>query len=306
MLAFTTIGPIIYITQIYASWSQKLNRRIYAALGAANGYATEALANIRTVKAFSTEIFEEGKYFGANNNALVKGITDAFGGAGMYTINSYLELGTAVLILWYGGLMAMRDEDGMSPGKLITYQLYWNMLNNAYKNLLDIVTSFTRAAGAAQRVYSLMDSLPDIDIHSGIKMTSAELKGQIEFKSVRFAYQMRPNSPVLQDISLKIPAGSTCAFVGKSGGGKSTMVNLIMRFYDPSSGSIEIDGVDLKSLCLFDIRRQIGIVQQSTELFGGTIEENITYGLEEGRWVCCIHMTQMKKRLYIFICLLID
>ena len=167
MLAFTTIGPIIYITQIYASWSQKLNRRIYAALGAANGYATEALANIRTVKAFSTESFEETKYFGANNNALVKGITDAFGGAGMYTINSYLELGTAVLILWYGGLMAMHNEDGLSAGKLITYQLYWNMLNNAYKNLLDIVTSFTRAAGAAQvRIHlcSIYLCLSTIDI----------------------------------------------------------------------------------------------------------------------------------------------
>ena len=128
-----------------------------------------------------------------------------------------------------------------------------------------------------------MDSLPDIDIHAGRRVSANELRGEIEFKSVRFAYQMRPNSSVLQDVSLKIPAGSTCAFVGKSGGGKSTMVNLIMRFYDPSSGSIEIDGMDLKSLCLFDIRRQIGIVQQNTELFGGTIEENITYGLEEGK-----------------------
>lgn len=127
-----------------------------------------------------------------------------------------------------------------------------------------------------------MDSLPDINVRSGKRVAADELKGEIEFKSVKFAYQMRPNSPVLQDISLKISAGSTCAFVGKSGGGKSTMVNLIMRFYDPSAGSIEIDGVDLKELCLLDVRRQIGIVQQNTELFGGTIEENITYGLEEG------------------------
>lgn len=131
-----------------------------------------------------------------------------------------------------------------------------------------------------------MDSLPDIDLNAGKRLQREELQGSIEFKSVEFAYQMRPNSLVLQGVNLVIPAGSTCAFVGKSGGGKSTMVNLIMRFYDPQRGSILVDGIDMRQLCLFDIRRQIGIVQQNTELFGGTIEENITYGLSEGKSTC--------------------
>eukprot|EP01038_Epipyxis_sp_PR26KG_P016156 gene16156-21962_t len=280
MLAFTTVGPIIHITQVYSTWSKSLNRRIYGALAAANGFATEALGNIRTVKSFSTENYEQNKYNDANDNALVKGIRDAFGGAGMYTINSYLELGASVLILWYGGLMAMEGKDSMSPGRLITYQLYWNMLNNSYKNLLDIITSFTRAAGAAQRVFSLMDSLPDIDIDAGKRLTKDEIKGEIRLNSLTFSYQMRPNAKVLDEVDLVIPAGSTCALVGRSGGGKSTIVNLIMRFYDPKGGSITIDGSNLKELCLRDVRRSIGLVQQNTELFGGTIEENITYGLE--------------------------
>jgi hypothetical protein len=126
MLAFTTVGPIVHITQVYAGWSRSLNRRIYGALAAANGYATEALANIRTVKAFANEHQEQGRYDDANNNALLKGIHDALGGAGMYTINSYLELGAGVLILWYGGKMAIDGQDSMSPGKLITYQVCCN------------------------------------------------------------------------------------------------------------------------------------------------------------------------------------
>jgi ATP-binding cassette subfamily B protein len=200
----------------------------------------------------------------------------------------------------------MDEEDGMSPGKLITYQLYWNMLNGSYKSLLDIVTSFTRAAGAAQRVFSLMDSLPDIDIYSGVSITRDEIVGAIRLTDVTFSYQMRPDSIILDSLSLDIPAGTTCALVGKSGkflyilninpfstfkkyviysgGGKSTIVNMIMRFYDPRKGEISLDGVDIKTLCLRDIRRQIGFVQQNTELFGGTIEENITYGLEPGSW----------------------
>ena len=119
------------------------------------------------MKAFTTEQFEQRKYNEANDSALSKGIQDAFGGAGMYAINSYLELVASVLILWYGGLMAMEDKQQMTPGRLITYQLYWNMLNSSYKSLLDIVTQFTRAAGAAQRVFGLMDSMPDIDVTAG-------------------------------------------------------------------------------------------------------------------------------------------
>jgi len=284
MLAFTTIGPIIHVAQLYAAWSRQLNRRIFGALAAANGIATEALGNIRTVKSFSAEQDEQHQYNQAINDALVKGVRDAFGGAGMYAFNSYLELGSGVLILWYGGIMAMKGKGGMTPGTLITFQLYWNMLNNAYKNLLDIVTSFTRAAGAAQRVFALIDSLPDIDTDAGKPIHASHLKGDIEFKNVTFAYQMRPDCKVLNDIDLFIPAGTTCALVGKSGGGKSTMVNLIMRFYDSQIGSIEIDGCDLKQLCLRDLRKQIGLVQQNTELFGGTIEENITYGMKPGSW----------------------
>ena len=196
ILAFTTVGPIVHITQFYSSWSQSLNRKIFSSLAAANGYANEAIGNIRTVKSVSAERMEEEKYYEANDNALLAGIKDAFGGAGMYTINSYLELGAGCLILWYGGCLAIDGKDDMSPGKLITYQLYWNMLNNAYKSLLDIVTSFTRAAGAAQRVFSLMDSLPDIDIYSGRPLKRDEIIGNINIRDVSYAYQMRPDTKV--------------------------------------------------------------------------------------------------------------
>lgn len=129
-----------------------------------------------------------------------------------------------------------------------------------------------------------MDSLPDIDIHAGRRISAADVKGNILFRNLSFAYQMRPNAKVLDNICLNIPAGTTCALVGPSGGGKSTLVNLIMRFYDPIEGSIVIDGSDLTGLCLKDLRRQIGVVQQNTELFAGTIEENITYGMDSGTW----------------------
>ena len=136
----------------------------------------------------------------------------------MFTMNTFLELGASVLILWYGGMMVMDEKDKMTMGNLITYQLYWNMLNNSYKSLLDIVTSFTRGAGASQKVFSIIDSIPDIDANIGIRVNPCDIIGHLSIKSVSFAYQMRPDRNALQDISFDIPAGSTCALVGKSGG----------------------------------------------------------------------------------------
>lgn len=133
-------------------------------------------------------------------------------------------------------------------------------------------------------MFALMDSLPDIDIDAGRRVSADEIQGELVLDNVSFSYQMRPTTKVLNAVNLVIPAGSTCALVGRSGGGKSTLVNMILRFYDPKEGVIRLDGVPLSDLCLKDVRRQIGVVQQNTELFGGTIEENITYGLEPGSW----------------------
>jgi ATP-binding cassette subfamily B protein len=147
-----------------------------------------------------------------------------------------------------------------SVGKLITYQLYWNMLNNSYKVLINIVTQFTRAAGAAQRVLTLMDNLPDISHDDGEKIQS--IVGKVEFRNVHFHYQMRPDQPVLRGIDLVIPASTTCAFVGRSGGGKSTMVHLLLRFYAPKKGAVLLDDKDLKDLHMASWHRHVGVVAQ--------------------------------------------
>jgi len=295
LLAFVTVGPIIYITRVYAAWSQNLNRDIYAALGKANSIATEALGNIRLIKCVNSERFEEQKFIEANSVALQKGVKDAIGGAGMYTLNYSLDLFASVLILWYGGTLAMEGKDGLTPGRLITYQLYWNMLNGAYSALLDIVTSLTRAGGAAQRVFALIDSLPDIDLDAGEALDMSKVQGGIELSGVSFAYQMRPDKQVLKDVSFQIKPGSTCALVGKSGGGKSTIVSLLLRFYDAQTGSIKLDGRDIRDIRLRDLRSLIGVVQQSSDLIGGTIEDNIAYGLEKNSYTRAQVIDAAKK-----------
>ncbi|KAH8060061.1 ATPase [Aureococcus anophagefferens] len=189
----------------------------------ANAVATEALAHVRTVKAFVTERSETAKYEDACGEALRLGIRDAMGFGVTSALTGYLDLGTGVLILWYGGLIGL-------------------------------VTSFTRSAAAAEKVFSLIDSLPDINEDDGAAI-DWDVQGSLVLESVEFHYVMRPDAKVLSGVDLGIDAKSVCALVGRSGGGKSTIISLLMRFYD-----------------LF------GIVAQDTPLFARSILKNVAYG----------------------------
>lgn len=137
ILAITSIFPIIQITRIYARFSRKINKQVWAALAESSNLATQAITNIRTVRAFGTEDHEDGLYREATTEALNKSIVDAKASSLSYTLTSYLDLGTSVLLLWYGGMVVMHKDDNpddpLTVGKLITFQLYWNMMNNAFE-----------------------------------------------------------------------------------------------------------------------------------------------------------------------------
>jgi len=228
------------------------------------------------VRAFSTEELELTKYQNKTLAAMTKGVTDAFAYSFAVAINNWLDLGASVLILWYGGVLVM--DGHLSIGKLITFQLYWNQIQSGYQTVMQVLMSLTRAAGAAQRVLSLVDALPDIDPNAGTSVST--LQGDMKLEDLHFFYQMRPAQKVLAGINLHVAPGQVCALVGRSGGGKSTIVHLLMRFYDPTAGRILLDGWDLRSLNLRSVHRHMGVVAQDTQMFATSIEENITYGVE--------------------------
>lgn len=166
---------------------------------------------------------------------------------------------------------------------------------------MQVLNSFTRAGGAAQRVLSLLDAVPDIDVDRGEVHHPI---GHVVLDNVFFHYQMRPTNKVLKGVSLEIKQGEVCALVGRSGGGKSTIVHLLMRFYDPSidsdactcpetdrhqcttqyrqcAGRVLIDGHDLRDLNLRGVHERCGLVSQETQLFDGTVRDNICYGLQD-------------------------
>ena len=230
MLAFTCVTPILYLCQLYGTYSKRLNRLMLMALSEANSVATQALSNISTVKACSMEVIEMGKYMQATKAAMIEGIRDAWAFAGTSMVTSYMDLGTGILILWVGGNLAIdpTNLDKLTVGKLVAFQMYWNTMNNAYQQLQSVFMNLTRAAAGAERVFSLLDSTPDIDPHGGAPV-DWPVAGRLQLDKVHFHYQMRPDNKVLSGIDLDIPAGTTCALVGRSGGGKSTIISLLLR-----------------------------------------------------------------------------
>eukprot|EP00533_Pseudo-nitzschia_delicatissima_P000391 CAMPEP_0116105526 /NCGR_PEP_ID=MMETSP0327-20121206/15082_1 /TAXON_ID=44447 /ORGANISM="Pseudo-nitzschia delicatissima, Strain B596" /LENGTH=1063 /DNA_ID=CAMNT_0003597943 /DNA_START=100 /DNA_END=3291 /DNA_ORIENTATION=+ len=305
MLAFVTIGPISYLWEQYALWSKKLAREMLSYWAQGNSVAAQALSHIRTVKAFGCEEVVLKEYSETNQMALNCGIKDAWGNGLTSALTGYLDLGTGILILYFGGLLVYHGE--MSVGDLVTYQLFWNMMNNAYQSLQGLVTSFTRSAAGAEKVFSLWDSQPDIDPTKGSDIRPEEVSGHIQLQNVSFYYQMRPDHMVLENFDLEIPAGKTLALVGRSGGGKSTIINLLLRFYDPREGSLVLDGKPYESLKVHQLRKLFGVVTQDTELFALTVEENIAYGLEKDSYTF-EEVVEAAKKAYAhdFICQMKD
>merc|ERR1719253_1750472 len=280
ILALTVVPPITFVYRLYAHWGRMLNRSIYCAYGEANSTATEAIANIRTVRGFSTERFETEKYDSSINTALDHGKRNAYVSGSVQAFSSYMTSGTAVLILWYGGtLVCDSGGDEMTVGKLITFQLYWNMMNNGFISLSSVFNDFIRASSAAERVCSLIDSKPEVDPDEGEVLSKEDVKGHLELHDVQFRYRTRPDNLVLKGINLEMIPGTTTALVGKSGGGKSTLVHLLMRFYEPTAGKIMLDGKEMGNFSSRSVRQFCGFVAQDTQLFACSIEDNLAYGL---------------------------
>merc|ERR1711971_1418989 len=206
---------------------------------------------------------------------------DAVRAGGQVFFTEYLDFGIGILMLYYGGLAVMANQNGdgsasggLTIGRLITFQLYWNKLTGSVEDLSDLISELTRAAGAAGRVFALLDAAPDLDPHIGEEVSESDLTGgKLVLQDLEFTYQSRPDSKVLEGVSLSIPMNNVTALVGRSGAGKSTVMHLLMRFYEPTSGKILLNGRDLASVSAKSLHDWIGLVAQETQLFAASVED---------------------------------
>lgn len=251
--------------------SRQKNSQIFGSL-------YERLGGIRVVKSFGREQSETRRFVQDMRENFGLGIRMTKLNVTLWLIASLLGTAASLFILWYGGMLVL--SGGMDLPKLLAFNSYAAMLFGPILTLVTINANIQAALAAVDRIFELLDTQPEvIDKPKAIIFDPARVRGEVAFRNVWFSYE--PGEPVLKDISFTSPAGSVTALVGPSGGGKSTVVSLIPRFYDPERGSILLDGHDLKDIKLSSLRRQIGMVLQDTYLFSGTLRENIMYGAPE-------------------------
>jgi len=279
-LAFVTL-PILPIALvmfvIFAGLSQPLFSRVQARLSALNTTLQENLAGIRVVKAFAREREEQAKFHG-QAGALMN---QAIGVARLFTFLFPLvffiaNLGQAA-ILFFGGQQIIGGT--LTLGEWQEFSLYLMYLFMPIAMFGMIITQMGQAAASAHRIVEILDAQSDVRDAPDARPLPA-VEGRVQFERVTFRY-FGGGAPVLKEVSFEALPGQTIALLGATGSGKTTIINLLPRFYDPSEGRITIDGHDLRSVTLESLRAQIGIVLQDTTLFAGTIRDNIAFGRPE-------------------------
>ena len=243
-------------------------------IGELNARIEDSLLGNRVVRAFANEKIEIEKFTQDNMEFLkIKRKTYKYMAAFQNTIRMFDGLMYVVVIV-AGGLFMIKGL--IEPGDLVAYTLYVTALLSTIRRIIEFAEQFQRGMTGIERFMELMDADVDIFDEEGA-VPLHDVKGSIEFKNVSFEYPDDHN-PVLSHINLSIKPGEKVALVGPSGGGKTTLCNLLPRFYDPTEGSIWIDGQEIKTVTLESLRNAVGVVQQDVYLFSGTVFENIEYG----------------------------
>jgi subfamily B ATP-binding cassette protein MsbA len=225
------------------------------------------------VKAFSREDYEVRRFEGESLEAVEAALAARSLKARLVPIvNIITAIGTCA-VLWFGAQMAMSGQ--LAPGSLVVFVFY---LGKMYKPMQDIsktIDAYSKAATGYDRIQEILRVDDEVHDKPGARK-AARFKGQVDFENVSFCY--KENEPVLRDVDLHVEPGTMVALVGPTGSGKTTIINLIARFYDPTSGTVKIDGKDIRDLTQASLRSQISFVLQDTVLFSGTIWDNIAYG----------------------------
>lgn len=270
---FVTVPFITIATRYFGQKIRKLSKSIQDDLADSTAVAEDALGAVRLVKAFVREDYEVGRYTSAIEKLFVTArkkmvLTQLFwSGVGI------MFMSTLVIIFWYGGKEVLAGR--LTAGDLVAFIIYALNISRSISQTSRLYTAVNTAAGASERIFELLDEEPEIKDETGAKKLN-HVRGEIIVDGLSFSYE--GNRSVLKSISFEVENGQTVALVGPSGAGKTTLLNLIPRFYDPTSGSIKVDGEDIRNVKVKSLREQISIVPQEVHLFGTSISENIKYG----------------------------
>jgi ABC-type multidrug transport system fused ATPase/permease subunit len=270
--------PVLVIGAVlFGKFIRKLSRKAQDELANANVVVEETLQSIHVVKAFTNEYLEIRRY----DNALQKVIFNALRAAkyrGAFTSFIILAIfGGIIGVLWYGATLL--EQNLITSGELTAFVIYTAFIGGAVGGMGDLYAQLQKSIGASERIRDILKEGSEvINPQPATEKSPLNIYGDITFHDITFAYPTRQDIDVLKSISFHIGAGQKIALVGYSGAGKSTIVQLLLRYYATDRGYISVDGKDIRQYDILSYRQNIGIVPQDVILFGGTIRENIAYG----------------------------
>lgn len=295
LLTFLVLPVAAWVLDVASKRLRGVGHDIQQQLAGLSAIASEALSAIRIVRLFATEEQEYERFQSQSNShfrALMRGVQT---NAALTGIIEVILISALSVILWFGGRLVVSGE--LTPGELVAFLGYLALLVQPIRVFSRIVAQMQQGLAAADRVFEILDIESEVLAPENPQFLE-NLKGNIEFRNVTFAY--KEGSTVLENISFVIRPGEKVAIVGPTGAGKSTIADLISRFYDPGKGSILIDGADLRGLDLRTLRRQTGIVPQDPVLLKGSIRFNIAYGCEKAT-DCDVEKAARIAGIYGFI-----
>ena len=268
-----TFPVIVLSALIFGKFIRKLSRKTQDKLAEANIIVEESFQSASVVKSFTNEIFEVNRYSKAINEVVGTALHGARYRSLFVSFIIFVVFGGIVAVGWYGAKLVQVNE--ITTGELFSFVLYTSFIGFSIAGLGDIYSQLQRSIGASERILDILHENDEAEI---TEASPLKLQGKISFENVSFAYPTRSELTVLKNLNFNIAPGEKVALVGQSGSGKSTIINLLMRFYPIQQGAIKADGANIYSFNLTSYRNNIGIVPQEVILFGGTIFENIAYG----------------------------
>ncbi|KAG7115124.1 ABC multidrug transporter mdr2 like protein [Verticillium longisporum] len=276
-LLLVMLPPVAVGAFFYGRAIRNVSKGIQKNLGTLTKIAEERLGNVKTSQAFVGEVQEINRYNKQVRRIFALGRKESTIAATFFATTGWAGNMTILAMLIVGGNYVRTGA--MSVGDLTSFMMYTAFAGSSLFGLSSFYSELMKGVGAASRLFELQDRHPSISQTVGSKVESAQ--GVIKFNNLSFAYPTRPAVNVLNGLNFEIPSGSNVCVVGPSGGGKSTVASLLLRFYNPTAGSITINGVDISQMNIKSLRRRIGMVAQEPVLFSGTIAENIAYGKPE-------------------------
>jgi ATP-binding cassette subfamily B protein len=288
-LSALLVVPIMFwFTQFVARYTRKGFRDLQKELGEINGVMEESISGQRVVKAFRRSDLAIERFRASNQKVYKAGIYANTYALMLMPLTNVLGNFFVIVLVGLGGYLALKDL--VTVGMIATFIAYAQNFIQPLRQLANMYNAIQAALAGAERVFEIIDTPMEVDEASDTPL-SVPVRGEVRFENVRFGYL--PDQPIIKNISLQAKAGQTIALVGPTGAGKTTIINLLTRFYEVNDGRITIDGRDIRHVSKADLRQKLGIVLQDTFLFADTVMENIRYGRLDATDEDCIEAAKL-------------